>query len=80
MATPDGTGDIDRRLVVEQSLDRLKPDDVVVLALRHFLDLQVKDIAVVLDIPVNTAKTRLHAATARLRAELEKQLADQVIP
>ena len=39
MSLPDRTADVHRRLIVEQSLDQLKPNDIVVLALRHFLDL-----------------------------------------
>ena len=79
LSTPDLTADVIRRVQVEQALDRLKPDDIVVLALRHFLDLQTEDIAVLLDVPVPTAKTRLRSARTRLRAELEHEAPEQVI-
>ena len=49
-------------MVVGQALAGLKPDDIVVIVLRHFLDLQIDDIATLLDIPVPTAKGRLRAA------------------
>ena len=77
--TPDATTDVHRRVLVEQALDRLKPDDIVVLALSHFLDLQTDDVAVLLDVPVSTAKTRLRSARARLRAEIERESQEQVI-
>ncbi len=73
IGTADPTTGIHHRIVVEQALDRLKPDDIVVLALRHFLDLQNEDIALLLDVPLATAKTRLHSARTRLRSELERE-------
>jgi RNA polymerase sigma factor (sigma-70 family) len=78
LGTPDMTTEVHRRLLVEQALGQLKPDDIVVLALRYFLDLQLADIAVLLDVPVQTVNTRLRAAKTRLRNRLEQQSADQV--
>jgi RNA polymerase sigma-70 factor (ECF subfamily) len=78
LGTPDGTADVDRRILVEQALDELKADDIVVLALAHFLDLQIEDIGVLLDIPIPTAKSRLRSARTRLRAELERESRHQV--
>ena len=45
--------------------------------LRYYLDLSLDDIAAVLDIPVGTAKSRLHHAVPALRAALE---ADERVP
>jgi RNA polymerase sigma-70 factor (ECF subfamily) len=78
LSAPDATAEVHRRLVVEQALQQLKPDDIVVLALRHFLDLQLEDVAVLLDIPLQTANTRLRSARTRLRALLDQQSSDQV--
>ena len=78
LSTPDATADVHRHLLVEQAFERLKPDDIVVLALRHFLDLQLGDIAMLLDIPLQTVNTRLRAARTRLRGLLEQQSSDQV--
>ena len=39
LTAPDPAPEVHRRLLIAQVFDRLKPDDVVVLALRHFLDL-----------------------------------------
>jgi RNA polymerase sigma-70 factor, ECF subfamily len=78
LSTPDATTDVHRRLVVEQALARLKPDDVVVLALRHFLDLELADMAVLLELPIQTVNTRLRSARARLRDSLDQSSSDQV--
>ena len=77
-SAPDVAADVHRRIVVEEALQQLKPDDVVVLALRHFLDLTLDDIAVLLDLPLQTVNSRLRAARSRLRARIEQQASDQV--
>jgi RNA polymerase sigma-70 factor, ECF subfamily len=78
LRTPDATAEIHRRLLVEQAFARLKPDDVVVLALRHFLDLELADMAVLLELPIQTVNTRLRSARARLRDSLDQSSSDQV--
>ena len=78
IGTPDTTAAVHQRIVVGQALDRLKPDDIVVLTLRHFLDLQLDDIAALLDVPLPTAKTRLRTARERLRSRLERDAIDVV--
>jgi RNA polymerase sigma-70 factor (ECF subfamily) len=72
LTTPDLAPQVHRRIIVSQGLARLKPDDVVVIVLRYFLDLQLDDVATLLDIPVPTAKGRLRAAMSRLRAQLQQ--------
>ena len=57
---------------VERALQRLKPDDRIVLALRYYRDLKVEDIAEVLEIPPGTATSRLRNAQIRLRARLDR--------
>jgi RNA polymerase sigma-70 factor, ECF subfamily len=78
LGTPDGTAAVHRRIQVEQAVDQLKVDDIVVLALAYFLDLQIEDISTLLDVPVPTAKSRLRSARTRLRAELEREARHQV--
>jgi RNA polymerase sigma-70 factor, ECF subfamily len=78
LVTPDATSSVHARLLLEQAFDKLKPDDVVVLALRHFLDLQLEDIAMLLDIPLQTVNTRLRSARSRLRGLLDENSSDQV--
>ena len=41
------------------------------MILRYWADLSVEDIALRLDWPVGTVKSRLHRALARMRADLE---------
>ncbi len=80
LSTPDHAIEVQRRLVLAQAFERLKPDDVVVLALRHFLDLQLEDIASLLDVPLPTVNSRLRAARSRLRGLIEEPSSDRVLP
>jgi RNA polymerase sigma-70 factor (ECF subfamily) len=78
LATPDPASVVHRRILLAQAFDRLKPDDIVVLALRHFLDLQLEDVASLLDVPLQTVNSRLRSARARLRTYLDELSPDQV--
>ena len=78
VSAADRTADVHSRILVEEALDRLKPDDIVVVSLRYFLDLQIEDIALLIDVPLSTAKTRLRAAMSRLRTGMEREAPDQV--
>jgi RNA polymerase sigma-70 factor (ECF subfamily) len=81
LTTPDLTPQVHRRIVVSQALAGLKPDDIVVIVLRHFLDFQMDDVATLLDVPVPTAKGRLRAAMSRLQKQLEQSTGiDKVAP
>jgi RNA polymerase sigma-70 factor (ECF subfamily) len=74
IAGPDALGRSHDRIVIEQALAGLKPDDRVVLALRYFHDLKLDDIAALLDIPTGTVKSRLNHAHARLRSAIERSV------
>jgi RNA polymerase sigma-70 factor, ECF subfamily len=52
-------------------LSGMKPEQRQILALRFFADLELDEIAVALDIPLGTVKSRLHRALAFLRQQLE---------
>ena len=69
---PDHTAGVHDRLEIEQGLERLKPDDRIVLALRYYRDLKVEQIADLLDIPPGTATSRLRNAHIRLRRVIER--------
>lgn len=58
------------RSVVIATLQRLRADDRLILAYRLFFDLSEAEMAVALDCPKGTIKSRLSRALARLRAEL----------
>jgi RNA polymerase sigma-70 factor (ECF subfamily) len=72
LPAPGPSLEIHERLLVEESLTRLKPDDRIVIALRYFHDLKVGGIATVLDVPPGTVKSRLNHAHSRLRAVMER--------
>ena len=50
----------------------LRPDDRAVVVLKHFVSFSYKEIADVLEIPVNTVKSRLFTARERLRDVLRE--------
>jgi RNA polymerase sigma-70 factor (ECF subfamily) len=56
---------------LDRAFRRLTLEQRAVLVFRHYLDLTVAEVADRLDIPVGTAKSRLHPATTALRASLE---------
>jgi len=78
LATPDASKEVHDRIVVEQALLRLDPDDRIVLALRHYRDLKIEDIARLLDVPTPTANSRLRTARVRLREALERSASSGV--
>jgi RNA polymerase sigma-70 factor, ECF subfamily len=55
---------------VGRALMGLKPDDRAVVVLRHFVSFSYQEIADVLEIPVQTVKSRLFTARERLRLGL----------
>jgi RNA polymerase sigma-70 factor (ECF subfamily) len=58
------------RIVVEEALGQLDPEDRLLIRLRYEADLTQPRIAELLGMPEGTAKVRLH----RLRAELRKAM------
>jgi RNA polymerase sigma-70 factor (ECF subfamily) len=52
---------------VQRRLGALPIDQRAVIVLRFYADLQLSDVAEILDIPIGTAKSRLHRALASLR-------------
>ena len=60
----------DTRSALIATLQRLRAEDRLILAYRLFFDLSEAEMAVALDCPKGTVKSRLSRALARLRAEL----------
>ena len=56
---------------LDRAFRRLTLEQRAVLVFHHYLDLSLVEVAERLGIPVGTAKSRLHHATAALRASLE---------
>lgn len=68
---PAGPDRIGTRDWIDRALATLTTEHRAVLVLRHYLDLSVPEIASALDLPVGTAKSRLHHATQAMRAALD---------
>ena len=60
----------ERRRELLDAVNRLRPEDRLVIALRWFLELNEEEMAAALDCPRGTVKSRLSRATARLRAAI----------
>ena len=58
---------------VQAALLELGEEQRAVIALRYFSGLRYDDIAIVLDVPAKTVKSRLYTARQRLREQLERQ-------
>jgi len=68
---PDTAGALADADELERAFRRLKPEERAVLVLHHYLGYPLTEIAATLDIPVGTARSRLHYAGRRLRAAIE---------
>jgi RNA polymerase sigma-70 factor (ECF subfamily) len=60
---------------MERELDRLPIDQRTVMVLHFYLDLPLTQAATILDIPVGTAKSRLHYGLQALRRSMTDELA-----
>ncbi|MEP6638940.1 MAG: sigma-70 family RNA polymerase sigma factor [Chloroflexota bacterium] len=69
--TEDGASALADRDQLERGFSRLKPEQRTVVVLHFYVGLAVPEIAETLGIPAGTVKSRLHYATASLRAALE---------
>jgi RNA polymerase sigma-70 factor (ECF subfamily) len=67
----DDTLAVHDRDQLERAFRRLTLEQRSVLVFHHYLDLPVAEVADRLAIPVGTAKSRIHHATAALRASVE---------
>ncbi len=62
------------RDALERGFRRLDPEQRALIVLHHYLDLPLPEVADVLQIPLGTAKSRLHRALTAMRAALEADL------
>jgi len=62
----DGVGAVDAQLDVSAALSHVPEEFRVVLVLRHIADLEYDEIAVILNIPVGTVRSRLSRGRAQL--------------
>ena len=69
--TEDGASSLADRDQLERGFRRLKPEQRTIVVLHFYLGLPVPEIAETLGVPAGTVKSRLHYATATLRAALD---------
>ena len=65
-------GDVSTRLAVQQLLAQLSPEQRQAVILRFWLDLSLEDMAVMLDVPLSTAKTRLYQGLDHLKSRAKE--------
>ena len=70
-AGPDEAMSVEDRDRLERGFRRLPPDQRVILVFTHYLGLSPTEIAERLEIPVGTARSRLHYAHRAMRAAIE---------
>jgi RNA polymerase sigma-70 factor (ECF subfamily) len=77
-APPDPEGAAlsrDEAEALVRAMNRLKPDDRLVVAYRWLFDLSEAEMSAALDVPPGTVKSRLSRAMTKLRTELAKEVA-----
>ena len=77
-AEPDSVAGLADRDQIERGLRRLNEAQRTILVLHYFVGLSLNETAAALEIPVGTAKSRLHYATDALRAALAAEERDPV--
>lgn len=71
LSSSDLAGDLERRDLIDRGFRRLEPKHRAVLVVHHYMGLSDDEAGDVLGVPAGTIKSRLHRATAALRAELD---------
>jgi len=69
--SPDAAGELADRDQIDRVFRRIKPEYRAVIVLHHYLGFSDQEAGEALGIPAGTVKSRLHRATASMRAELE---------
>jgi RNA polymerase sigma factor (sigma-70 family) len=67
----DEYGTVVDRDQIERAFSRQKLEHRAVLVLRYYLDMPLEEVATTLDIPLGTAKSRIHHAIKAMRAALD---------
>lgn len=58
---------VEDRIIIENLLSKLKEDDREIIVLRYLKDYSLKEIAYIMDIPINTVKTKIYRSLNILR-------------
>jgi len=72
-ASPDLSGALADRELIDGALKRLDPGHRAVVALHFLLGMPLSDVAASLGIPIGTAKSRLHYALAAMRMSTDAE-------
>ena len=75
-STGDATGGVVERDEVDRLMASLSAGDRAVVVLRYQQDLELPAIADALDIPLGTAKARLHRALKKIRKNIQPELGE----
>jgi len=67
----EGTTEDKEYLDLYDAIDDLAPEDRTLIILRFFEDLKIKDIATILELNVNTVKTRLYKVLKDMKLQLD---------
>lgn len=59
---------IDDKIIIEELLSKLKRDERDILALRYLKDYPINEIAIIMDLPLSTIKTKIYRSLNILRA------------
>ncbi len=70
---PDEYESVDNRDQFERAFRRLTVEQRAVLVFHHYLGLSLPEVATRMDIPLGTAKSRMHHAKQALRASLDAE-------
>lgn len=70
--TTDTTADIAERQWILAELGRLHIDQRSVIALHYYLDLPMREVAEILDVPIGTAASRLHRGLEAMRVAMRE--------
>jgi RNA polymerase sigma-70 factor (ECF subfamily) len=68
----DTTAALADRDLLARALQHLKPEHRAAIVLHYYVGLPAREVADALDIPIGTAKSRIHYATEVMRAELDR--------
>ena len=69
---PARAEDHDLRPTIGRALARLPPPQRAVVVLHHYAGYRVDEVAEIVDAPIETVRSRLRLAMARLRADLDR--------
>ncbi|NOH16108.1 RNA polymerase sigma factor [Clostridium cochlearium] len=63
---------VEDQIIIEELLEKLKKDEREILMLRYLKDYPIKDVAFIMDIPVNTVKTKIYRSLKFLKSKTEE--------